>query len=180
MTEKEKMLAGQMYNPSDYQLAAESLRCKKLLLKLNSTLESEERLAIAQQLIPTTSPNTTIVSPFFCDYGHHITVGENVFINANCVFLDCNKITIGSNVFIAPAVQLYAATHPTNHIERLQGELAAPITIGDDCWIGGGAIICPGITIGERCVVAAGSVVTQNIPADSLVAGNPAKIKRKL
>lgn len=180
MTEKEKMAAGGIYTYNDALINA-GLVTKERLMKLNSLFRPEERAAVLRDLIPTFSDSVIIHSPFFCDYGDHIILGDKVFINAGCVFLDCARITIGSNVLIGPSVQLYAATHPLDYMERRCSiEVSLPITIGDDSWIGGGAIVCPGVTIGARCVVAAGSVVTRDVPDDTLVAGNPARIKRKL
>lgn len=180
MEEHQKMVTGEAYSPSDPQLAVLSLRAKELLMQLNNTIDHGKRSELISTLIGTVGSNITLVSPFFCDYGHNIEIGDRCFINTNCVFLDCAPIKIGSNVFIAPSVQLYAATHPIDYIERRGAELAKPITIGDDCWIGGASVICPGVTIGDRSVVAAGSVVTRDVPEDTLVAGNPARIKRRL
>ena len=122
-----------------------------------------------------------IQPPFYCDYGTNISLGAKVCFNFNCVVLDVMPVTIGDNVLFGPAVQLYTATHPINAAERRTGlELAKPITIGSDVWIGGGTIICPGVTIGDRSVIGAGSVVTRSIPADVTAAGNPCRVIRSL
>lgn len=180
MTEKQKMLSEESYNSSDPALLKESQRTKELLIKINNSADVAYRRELIRELMPHADQQIILISPFHCEYGSHITLGRDTFVNANCVFLDCAPITIGTNAFIAPAVQIYAATHPTDYLERRTVEYAKAVTIGNDCWIGGGAIICPGVTIGDRCIVAAGSVVIRDVPSDSLVAGNPAKIKRKL
>ena len=136
--------------------------------------------AILQELIPNSGNNLYIEPPFHCDYGYNIFCGDNVYFNVNCVVLDCAKISIGSNVFFGPGVQLYTATHPLDFELRKTLENASPISIGDDCWIGGNSIILPGITIGKGCVIGAGSVVTKDIPDNSLAVGNPAKVIKKL
>lgn len=163
-TEKEKMLSGEHYIASDEELVRERLRAKELLRSFN-----------IKKLIPNGHPSLYIEAPFHCDYGYNIYCGENVYFNVNCVVLDVAKVSIGSNVFIGPTVHIYTATHPKDHVLRRTVEGSKPVTIGDDCWIGGGAIILPGVTIGNRCVVGAGSVVTKSIPDDSVVAGNPAR-----
>lgn len=122
-----------------------------------------------------------IEPPFHCDYGSNIILGDKVYFNFNCVILDCAAVTIGSNVCFGPAVQIYTATHPLNAIERRAGlEFAKSIEIADDVWIGGGAIICPGVRIGARSVIGAGSVVTRDVPADVIAAGNPCRALRTL
>ena len=175
------MLAGEYYIATDEQLTQERLNCKQLLKQLNSEyIFNEHSKKLLRQLIPNAPASLYIEPPFHCDYGYNITCGENVYFNVNCVVLDVMPVTIGSNVFFAPAVQIYTATHPLNAVLRRSKENAKAITIGDDCWIGGGAIICPGVTIGNRCVIGAGSVVTKDIPDDSLSVGNPARVIRKL
>lgn len=132
------------------------------------------------ELLPNSKNVVHIEPPFHCDYGYNIECGENVFFNVNCVVLDSTKVKIGSNVLFGPSVHIYTATHPLNKIERRNFESAKPVTIGDDCWIGGQVVICPGITIGSGSVIGAGSVVTKDIPENSLAVGNPAKVIRKL
>ena len=180
-TEKEKMLAGELYDALDPELSRDRARCHDLCQTLNATRENQEqRQELISQLLGQES-DITIQPPFFCDYGENIKVGKNVYFNFNCVVLDVAQVTIGDNVLIGPSVQIYTATHPLGAAERREGlESGEPITIGDDVWIGGGAIICPGVTIGDRSVIGAGSVVTRNIPSDVVVAGNPAKVIREL
>ncbi|WP_091143248.1 sugar O-acetyltransferase [Flavobacterium caeni] len=182
MTEKEKMLAGQSYLANDKQLTAERTHAKKLLHKLNVTeyLMNGNARQILRQLLPNAHKRTYIEPPFHCDYGYNIESGENVYFNVNCVVLDTMKVKIGNNVFFGPGAHIYAASHPLNAMERRTIEFSKPVSIGDDCWIGGGAIICPGVTIGDRCVIGAGAVVTKDIPNDSLAVGNPAKVIRQL
>lgn len=182
-TEKEKMIAGEMYDPMDNQLAEDRLRTRLLLKKLNDTAEDnlQQRNHIQQQLLPNASQDLWLQTPFYCDYGYNITIGERVFFNFNCVVLDVATVVIGSRTMFGPNVQIYTATHPINHIERSSGrEYAKPIVIGEDVWIGGSAVICPGVTIGDRSVIGAGSVVTKDIPADSFAAGNPCRVIRKI
>jgi maltose O-acetyltransferase len=175
---KDRMLKGELYDATDPQLAEERLRARRLLHRLNYTEygnHSAYREIIAE-LLPNASPDIWIEPPFFCDYGYNIFTGEQVFFNFNCVLLDIMPIRIGSHVLFGPNVQVYTATHPVEALERRQGlEYARPITIGDDCWIGGSVIISPGVTIGERCLVGAGAVVTKDIPPDTIVVGNPAR-----
>ena len=182
MTEKEKMLAGEYYLANDETLGKDRKHCKQLLKQLNvdEFVVSDKTDAILQQLIPNAGKGLYIEPPFHCDYGYNITCGDNVYFNVNCVVLDVTEVKIGSNVFFAPAVQVYTATHPLDAVLRRSKENGKPITIGDDCWIGGGAVICPGVTIGNRCVIGAGAVVTKDIPDDSMAVGNPAKVIRNL
>lgn len=182
-TEKEKMLKGKLYDPADLQLSGERRQARLLLKQLNDLRDDEEdlRKKLLKKLIPKSGTGLWIEPPFYCDYGSNITAGDKVFLNFNCVILDVMPVTIGNNVLCGPAVQIYTATHPVNWEERASGlEFAKPVTIGSDVWIGGGAIICPGVTIGNRCVIGAGSVVTKDIPDDSLAAGNPCRQIRTL
>ncbi|MBD0297593.1 MAG: sugar O-acetyltransferase [Bacteroidota bacterium] len=182
-TEKEKMLAGELYNPLDQQLSDERLKARLLIKALNDTREDqiEERSKILQELIPNAGAGLWLQPPFFCDYGSNIKVGEKVFFNFNCVVLDVMQVTIGSRTLFGPNVQIYTATHPMNHKERASGlEFAKPISIGEDVWVGGSVVICPGVTIGDRSVIGAGSVITKDIPADVFAAGNPCRVIRTL
>ena len=177
-TEKEKMLDGKLYNASDPLLVQERRRARDLTHQLNVTEYGNELSyrQILSALLPNASTDTWIEPPFFCDYGYNIFTGEKVFFNFNCVLLDVMPIRIGLNVLFGPNVQIYTAAHPIDALERRKGlEFAKPIFIGNDCWIGGGAIISPGVTIGDRCIVGAGAVVLKDIPADTIVGGNPAK-----
>jgi maltose O-acetyltransferase len=181
-TEKEKMLAGEIYDPLDSQLCWERDRCRNLCLALNATREDqkEERHRILIELLRKET-DAWIQPPFFCDYGTNIVLGNKVFFNFNCVVLDVMEVTIGSNVLIGPSVQIYTATHPISAVERRKWlESAKPVRIGSDVWIGGGAIICPGVNIGDRSVIGAGSVLTRDIPSDVFAAGNPARVIRVL
>jgi maltose O-acetyltransferase len=181
-TEKERMLAGEMYDPLDPQLCAERQRARDLCQALNATREEEtaERARLLRELFGRDT-GTWVQPPFFCDYGSNITLGEKVFFNFNCVVLDVMEVRIGNNVLFGPAVQVYTATHPLNAAERRTWrEFARPVEIGSDVWIGGGAIICPGVKIGAGTVIGAGSVVTKEIPAGVVAAGNPCRVLRAL
>ncbi len=181
-TEKEKMLCGENYIATDKELVQDRIKAKKLLHKINVTeywVNKSTRKLIAE-LLPNAKNVVHIEPPFHCDYGYNIECGENVFFNVNCVVLDSMKVKIGSNVLFGPGVHVYTATHPLNKIERRTEENAKPVSIGNDCWIGGQVVICPGVTIGSGSVIGAGSVVTKDIPNDCLAVGNPAKVIRKL
>ncbi|MBW4471998.1 MAG: sugar O-acetyltransferase [Stenomitos rutilans HA7619-LM2] len=180
-TEKQKMLAGELYLATDAELTAESQRALRLLRLYNQTTEMEpdKRTQTLQALFGSVGEKPQIVPPFHCDYGSHITVGDRFYMNYGGVILDCNTVHIGNDVLCAPYVQIYAAYHPTDPTVRLTGrELAAPIRIGNNVWIGGGAIICPGVTIGDNTTIGAGSVVTNDIPANVVAVGNPCRVLR--
>jgi len=181
-TEKEKMLSGELYFATDKELTAERLSAKKLLHRLNVTeyVINGNARNILRELLPNARKKIYVEPPFHCDYGYNIYSGENVYFNVNCVVLDTMKITIGNNVFFGPGAHVYAATHPLDPIARRNEENSKPVTIGNDCWIGGQSVICPGVTIGDGCVIGAGAVVTKDIPAYSFAVGNPAKVIRKL
>ncbi len=181
-TEKEKMLSGEFYLANDKELTIERLKAKKLLHRLNVTeyVVNGNARAIVRELMPNANRKIYIEPPFHCDYGYNIDSGENVYFNVNCVVLDTMKVTIGSNVFFGPGAHIYTATHPLDPIQRRTLENSKPVTIGNDCWIGGNATICPGVTIGNGCTIGAGSVVTKDIPDDSLAVGNPAVVIRHL
>ena len=183
LSEKEKMLRGELYNALDIELSNERRRTRLLVKQLNDTRDDEQELRsqLLKELIPSQGAGLWIEPPFFCDYGSNITVGDKVFFNFNCVVLDVMSVSIGSNVLFGPSVQIYTAMHPMDWKERASGlEFAKPVTIGSDVWIGGGAIICPGVTIGSRSVIGAGSVVTKDIPDDVFAAGNPCKPLKSL
>lgn len=183
MTEKEKMLAGEFYNALDPVLAKERRDARNACKELNDSRdeEQEKRARILKELFGEAGEKLWIEPPFFCDYGSNIFVGDNVYFNFNCVILDVAPVRIGSNVFFAPNVQIYTATHPLDFQLRREGlESGEPITIGDDVWIGGGTIICPGVQIGARSVIGAGSVVTKDVPAGVLAFGNPCRVAREL
>jgi maltose O-acetyltransferase len=182
-TELEKMLAGELYDASDPVLLDMRNKARTLFSQFNRTpYDAEpERQAILQQLLGSVDGNVNIQAPFYCDYGTNISIGVNGFINFNCTFLDCARITIGINFQCAPNVQLYTAYHPVIAAERIKGpELALPITIGDNVWLGGGVIVCPGVTIGDNTTIGAGSVVTKDVPANVFAAGNPCRVIRTL
>lgn len=174
------MLAGELYRALDPELVRERARCRDLCKLLNGSREDEPavRRGIVNELLAA-EVTATIQPPFYCDYGTNLTLGEGVYFNFNCVVLDVMAVEIGAHTLIGPAVQIYTATHPLDAGERRSGlEFAKPVTIGCDVWIGGGAIICPGVTIGDRTVIGAGSVVTKSIPADVIAAGNPCRVLR--
>ncbi len=192
MTEREKMLAGLPYDCADAQLLARWHRAKDLVRDYNRTdsADAQEKEKILQELLGGKGKNLWITPPFFVDYGDNIYFGNNCEVNMNCTFLDDNEIRIGDNALIAPNVQIYTAFHPTRAAERLGSPKAdgtfefcitqtAPVTIGDHVWIGGGAIILPGVTIGNNVVIGAGSVVTKDIPDNTVAYGNPCRVVRE-
>lgn len=183
MTEKEKMLAGQMYDASDDELVKDRLNTRKLLREYNSSEpeDMENRRRILKELLADTDSVPYIEPPFYCDYGSNIRLGHNVYMNFNCIVLDCNTVEIGDNTFFGPNVQVYTATHPVRAEERIKGpEMAFPIRIGNNVWVGGSSVILPGVTIGDNSTIAAGSVVTKSIPANVVAGGNPCRVIREL
>jgi maltose O-acetyltransferase len=183
VTEREKMLAGELYCSSDPELMDAMARAQKFMRDLNAlpNENSDARTAVLRNFFGHLGENTNVRSPFFCDYGTNISIGRNSFVNYNCVFLDCNRITIGDYAQIAPAVQIYTAWHPLDPATRRSAlEAASPVTIGNNVWLGGGAIICPGVTIGDNAVIGAGSVVLKDIPPNVLAVGNPCRVVRSL
>jgi maltose O-acetyltransferase len=180
MTEREKMLAGLPYDPGDQDLRDGRARAIGLTVAINAEPDRERRGALVTELVNAADGKAVIMPGFFCDYGVNIHLGARAFANANCVFLDCAEIRIGDNFQAGPGVQLLTPEHPLDAIARRGEETARPIVIGDDVWIGGGAIILAGVTVGDRSVIGAGSVVTKDVPSDVVVVGNPAKIVRRL
>jgi maltose O-acetyltransferase len=180
-TEEENTIPEGLYPINDSQSRKDRLKAKRLLHRLNVTeyLMTKNARLILAELLPNAGKNLYIEPPFFCDYGYNISCGDNVYFNVNCVVLDAAKVSIGSNVLFGPGVQIYTASHPLDAETRRTHQLSKPITIGDDCWIGGNAVICPGVTIGKGAVIGAGSVVTKDVPNDSLAVGNPAKVIKK-
>ena len=179
MTEYEKMLAGEYYDPSDLKLKKMRIRTRTITEKLNNTSQKEtrKRRKLIKKLFGSTGENIYIESTFNCDYGSNIHVGENFYANYGCVILDVAEVKIGKNCMLAPQVGIYTATHPIDPNERISGkEFAKPITIGDNCWIGGHATINPGVTLGNKVVVASGAVVTKSFGDNVVIGGNPARI----
>lgn len=167
---------------SDESVYNEQKRARILTQKLNTMDRSDfEGIAAVCKELLDTDQNVFINPPFYCDYGNHIKVGKNFFANYNCTILDVAQVTIGDNCLIAPNVAIYTAGHPVHPVSRNSAyEYGIAVTIGDNVWIGGNAVICPGVTIGDNCVIGAGSVVTKDIPAWSIAAGNPAKVIRTI
>lgn len=183
MTEKEKMINGALYDPTDEQLATDRLNARKLIKVYNDTSPTEEteRIKMLKVIFGSTGENIGIEPNFRCDYGYNIHVGENFYANFNCVFLDVCEIRIGDNCMLAPGVHIYTASHPLDPVERTSGkEYGKPVTIGDNAWIGGGAIINPGVTIGDNVVIGSGSVITKDVPDHVVVAGNPATVIKQI
>ncbi|UCF09937.1 MAG: sugar O-acetyltransferase [Candidatus Bipolaricaulota bacterium] len=180
-SEKEKMLAGESYSFRDPELVAEREKAKELLRLLNAAEEVAERQAILRKLLGGMGEASFVESPFHCTYGKNTHVGDHSYLNFSCIVLDNNEVRIGSRVMIGPAVQIYTAAHPLQVASRNRGqEVAKPVTIGDDVWIGGGAVLLPGVTVGRSAVVGAGAVVTRSVPASTVVAGNPARVIREI
>jgi maltose O-acetyltransferase len=181
-TEREKMLAGELYDPFDPELSAARDRARDLCQSLNATREAQtiERREILRELFGRGGDTVWMQPPFFCDYGSNIELGERVFFNFNCIVLDVCPIRIGSFTLFGPAVQIYTPMHPFNAALRRQQEFGKPIEIGSDVWVGGGAIILPGVRIGSRAVIGAGSVVTRDVPEGMFAAGNPCRVIREI
>ena len=181
-SEKEKMLSGELYDSTEYHLVSERRQARMLLKRYNETNDEQVllRREILSELIGGYDKDLVIEPPFYCDYGSNIKVGQKVYFNFNCVILDVNEVELGDNVMCGPATQIYAATHPMDYKTRSEWlEYGKPVRIGSDVWIGGGAIICPGVKIGSRTVIGAGSVVTRDIPSDVFAAGNPCRVIRQ-
>ena len=180
MTERDKMLAGELYDPSDPELVEARARARDLCWALNATSDADglERRRITTTLFASGGDTVGMQPPFFCDYGSNIHLGERVYFNFNCVVLDVAEVSIGDFSLFGPGVQIYTASHPMNPQVRRNLELARPIRVGSDVWVGGGAILCPGVTIGSRSVIGAGSVVTRDIPEGVVAVGNPCRVLR--
>lgn len=194
MTELEKCMAGEYYDCHDQIFLDFKGQARKLLQEYNTLVyeQKKEKESILKELFAKIGTKVSVASPFLCDYGRNIYIGNNVSINMNCTFVDCNNIVIGDDVLIASNVQLYTATHPVELAERYVPDngqeaerpvfrtYALPITIGSGCWLGGGVIVLPGVTIGDGSVIGAGSVVTRDIPDNSLAVGNPCRVIREI
>ncbi|HET9818161.1 MAG TPA: sugar O-acetyltransferase [Rhodanobacteraceae bacterium] len=181
-SEREKMLAGELYDPLGPELVRARERARDLCQDLNATRESQQeaRRRILRDLFGTGGEDVWMQPPFHCDYGDNILLGRKCFFNFNCVVLDVCQVRIGDYTLFGPAVQIYTATHPLDAALRRRRESGKPVAIGSDVWVGGAAIICPGVSIGARTVIGAGSVVTRDIPADVFAAGNPCRVIREL
>jgi len=182
-TEKEKMLAREMYNPADAQLVKDREYARRQVRIHNETSETEgeKRTQLLRELFGSTGENVYIEPNIRVDYGYNIFVGENFSANFDCVILDVCEVRFGDNCMLAPGVHVYTATHPLDPTERNSGkEYAKPIIFGDNVWIGGSAVINPGVSIGDNVVIASGSVVTKDVPNNIVVGGNPAKIIKKI
>lgn len=193
-TELDKCMSGRWYDCHDRVFLELKDKARRLLTEYNSLPynQKEKKREVLKEMFGSIGTNVSVGYSFICDYGCNIYMGNNVSVNMNCTFVDCNKITIGDNVLIASNVQIYTAAHPIELEERLTPDwtpdsdeyfcrtFALPVTIGDGCWIGGGVIILPGVSIGKGSVIGAGSVVTKDIPADSLAVGNPCRVIRRI
>jgi maltose O-acetyltransferase len=182
--EYDKMISGQLYNAGDPHLSNLRYNARKLLDSINSSaldIKDGKRLKLLGQLFGSAGKGLWLQPPFYCDYGSNITLGNNVYFNFDCVILDVAKVTIGSSVLFGPGVHIYTATHPLEWEKRKSGEeFGKPVTIKDDVWIGGGAVICPGVNIEEKSIIGAGAVVTRDVPSGVVVAGNPARVIKEL
>lgn len=179
--ELKKMLSGELYNAADPTLIKMRSRARRMIRQFNQETSLPKRTGLLKQLFGRAGADIYIEPPFFCDYGSNIFAGDDLFINVGCVILDCAEVQFGDGVLCGPNVQIYTATHPLNAELRATGvESAKPIKIGNRVWIGGGAILCPGVSIGDNTTIGAGSVVTKDIPANVLAAGNPCRVIRNL
>ena len=182
-TAREKMLTGELYLASDPELVEMTLRAQRILHDFNQSQPDavDQRRSLIQALFKSVGPGCEIKPPFCCDYGSHIAVGNRVFVNYGCVVLDCAAVKIGDRTLLGPKVQIYTASHPLEPDKRKAGwEFALPVEVGNDVWLGGGAIVCPGVTIGAGATIGAGSVVTKDVPAGVLAVGNPCQVVRQL
>ncbi|SIQ95826.1 maltose O-acetyltransferase [Haladaptatus litoreus] len=183
VSEKEKMLRGDLYDADDPALEAEHEQARNLTRRFNNTAETEheKRRSLLRELFGSTEGSVEAKPPFRCDYGYNIHVGDGFFANFDCVILDVCRVEIGQNCLLGPGVHIYTATHPIDAQTRIEGpEYGKPVTIGDNVWIGGRAIINPGVTIGDNVVISSGAVVTDDVPDDVVVGGNPAKVIKEL
>jgi len=179
-TEREKMIAGELYHPLDEELTKARKRARQLCRALEAAGSDSEHQLILFELFAAGGDTAIVQAPFYCDYGSNIHLGERVFFNFNCVVLDVCEVHIGSHSLLGPAVQIYTALHPMNARERRQAEFGRPVSIGSDVWVGGGAIILPGVSIGSGAVIGAGSVVSRDIPEGVFAAGNPCRVLREI
>jgi maltose O-acetyltransferase len=183
MTEKEKMIKGDLYHPEDPDLVKERALARQLIREFNDTpeIEYETRTMIIKKLFGSTGGDIKVESTFRCDYGYNIHVGTNFYANFDCLILDVCPVAIGDNCMLAPDVHIYTATHPLDSIERRSGlEYGKPVSIGDNVWIGGRAVINPGVTIGNNAVIASGAIVTKDVPMNTVVGGNPGRVLKSI
>jgi maltose O-acetyltransferase len=179
-TQKHKMLSGQLYHADDPEIQADQQSAKEWMVRYNAALSATagERRQLLRERLATVGNGAVIRPPFHCDYGYNISLADDVFLNFNCVILDVVAVSIGTGTQIGPAVQIYTADHPRDPAVRATGaEFGRPIAIGRNVWIGGGAIILPGVTIGDDAIIGSGSVVTRNVPPGVTVLGNPARVR---
>lgn len=180
-SERELMIAGELYDPMDPELVRGRFQARRLCERINAALADDTvTRPLFMELLGRGGDTAIIQPPFYCDYGWNIELGTRVFFNFNCVILDICPVRIGDYSMFGPAVQIYGAMHPLDAMERRGREYGKPVEIGSDVWVGGGAIILPGVRIGSRSVIGAGSVVTRDIPAGVFAAGNPCRVIRQL
>ena len=181
-SERDKMIAGELYAAMDPALVAARVRARELCRAINEVAVSDvaQKQRLAEQLFAAGGDTVELQPPFFCDYGSNITLGAHVFFNFNCVVLDVCPVTIGDESLFGPGVQILTAMHPLNAAKRRREEYGTPVVIGSDVWVGGGAIICPGVTIGDGAVIGAGSVVTRDVPPRTLAYGSPCRAVREI
>lgn len=183
MTEKALMLSGQLYIAQDSELKRDNMRARRLTRLINATTEEQldDRMNMFRELFKTTKTNFWIETPFHCDYGCHISIGENFYANYDCIIIDVCDVTIGDNVFFGPRVGVYTAGHPIDADIRNSGlEYGKKITVGNSVWIGGNTVLNPGVNIGDNVVIGSGSVVTKDIPSNVVAAGNPCRVIRQI
>lgn len=181
MNEKDKMLDGKLYNAFDQQLVFERDWAKSIMHRYNTQVDPEKKKMLLTRLLSSLGEKVWVESPFYVDYGYNISIGDNTFINVNCVLLDANSISIGKNVLLSPNVQLYTSTHSLDPDERIKGlETAKPINIEDNVWLCGGVIIGPGVKIGHNTTIGAGSVVMRDVPSNVVAFGNPCRVIRSI
>jgi len=174
------MIAGEPYDAYDPHLVAERRRARDLCRRYNGAGDEDEQRALLAELLGRYDPSAEVLPPLRCDYGWNISIGARCFVNFGCVILDTCAVTLGEHTLLGPSVHIYTAAHPLDAVERRVREYGRPVNIGDDVWIGGGAILCPGVNVGDRAVIGAGSIVTRDIPPDCVAAGNPCRVLRKL
>jgi maltose O-acetyltransferase len=180
-THRERMLAGEAYNCLDPALETERRAAKELLHLFNRADDASEQLSLLRELLGRVGRDSVVWPPFYCVYGKNTHLGDHVFLSYQCTILDCNEVRFGNHVMVGPNVQIYTSAHALEAEARNRGwEVAKPVTIEDDVWLGGGAIIVPGVTVGRGAVVAAGAVVTRDVPESTVVAGNPAGVIREI